>query len=92
MAKESRSYLSFGTPPQVSDPDALRVTKWLESVLNILVRRLNEPSELRLNVTYVAPVKPRAGMLAYADGTQWDPGSGEGLYRYTLAGSWTKVG
>ena len=33
-------------------------------------------------VTYEAPTKPRVGMRRYADGTQWNPGSGRGLYRY----------
>lgn len=33
-------------------------------------------------VCYEAPAKPRDGMRRYADGTQWDPGSGRGLYRY----------
>lgn len=30
------------------------------------------------------------GMLAYADGTNWDPGSGQGLYRYT-GSAWSLI-
>ena len=28
------------------------------------------------------PAKPRDGMVAYADGTNWNPGCGNGFYRY----------
>lgn len=41
--------------------------------------------------TYAAPTKPREGMLRNADGTQWNPGSGAGLYRYG-AGQWNFLG
>jgi len=35
----------------------------------------------------------RDGLLAYADGTNWDPGSGKGLYRYDGdTTSWVKIG
>ena len=36
------------------------------------------------------PPKPRDGMLALADGTNWNPGSGKGMYVY-LTGVWTKL-
>ena len=39
---------------------------------------------------YVAPTKPQIGQVEYADGTNWNPGSGEGLYEYTSSG-WTKL-
>ncbi len=39
------------------------------------------------DVTNVAPAKPREGDLRYADGTNWNPGGGAGLYRYT-SGAW----
>lgn len=42
------------------------------------------------DVLHAAPAKPRAGMVRYADGTDWNPGSGEGLYLYTSSG-WTKL-
>lgn len=34
-----------------------------------------------IEVRHVAPDKPRNG-LYYADGTNWNPGSGKGVYRY----------
>jgi hypothetical protein len=37
---------------------------------------------ITLKVHHVAPKKPRKGQVVYADGTNWDPGSGEGLYVY----------
>lgn len=37
------------------------------------------------------PTKPRVGLVAYADGTDWNPGSGEGLYVYKSTG-WAALG
>ena len=37
------------------------------------------------------PSKPRAGDVRYADGTNWNPGSGEGLYLYLSTGAWSKL-
>ena len=37
------------------------------------------------------PTTPADGMLAIADGTTWDPGSGKGLYRYDGA-AWNFCG
>jgi hypothetical protein len=34
-----------------------------------------------IDIRDVAPDKPRNG-LYYADGTNWNPGSGKGVYRY----------
>lgn len=35
-----------------------------------------------LDETHVAPTKPRTGDIRLADGTNWNPGSGRGLYYY----------
>lgn len=45
---------------------------------------------LMIPMRYSEPAKPREGMLAVADGTEWNPGSGKGLYEYR-AGSWAKL-
>lgn len=46
---------------------------------------------LLLKVTHVAPSKPREGEIREADGTNWDPGMGAGLY-IRRAGEWVKLG
>lgn len=45
---------------------------------------------IQFNVHYAAPDKPVVGQVYYADGTSWNPGTGEGLYLYTSAG-WSKL-
>lgn len=42
-------------------------------------------------VVYAYPPKPRDGMIRNFDGTQVNPGSGAGLYRYG-AGAWHFLG
>lgn len=44
-----------------------------------------------LEVTTAAPSKPRNGMLRRADGTNWNPGSGQGVYCY-YASAWHFLG
>lgn len=48
----------------------------------------------RLDLIYLyAEPKYYAGMIVLADGTDWDPGSGEGLYRRNLANTaWVFLG
>lgn len=80
-------------PPAVaaSNRELLGVVQWVDRALGALVPRLNEPSESRFVVLTEEPKKPRRGQLVYADGTYWDPGSGEGLYTYN-GFAWIPVG
>lgn len=39
-------------------------------------------------VFFAAPTRPRRGVLAYADGTHWNPGSGEGFYAFGSDAAW----
>lgn len=59
-----------------------------------LARALNEAQpEFVLHVLNATPKKTKPGMLVYADGTNWDPGSGEGVYRRDKTNSgWVFVG
>ena len=45
-----------------------------------------------LDVLNVAPDRPRQGDIRYGDGTNWNPGAGEGIYFFNAAGSWVKFG
>lgn len=42
-------------------------------------------------ISYSAPSRPREGMIAYADGTKWNPGAGAGMYYYSSAGTWLQM-
>ena len=55
---------------------------WLQRELNELKKALESASSDRgLKYLSAAPVRPYAGMEVLADGTNWDPGSGQGKYR-----------
>jgi len=54
-------------------------------------KKLTTTSIVNLQVSNVVPNKPRQGYLAYADGTNWNPGSGEGVYRYD-GSAWNYLG
>ena len=41
-------------------------------------------------VLHRAPENPRRGLVVFADGTDWNPGGGEGLYVYLSTG-WSKL-
>lgn len=46
-----------------------------------------------LQYQHAEPEKVRKGMLVLADGTDWDPGSGAGLYRRNEANNaWVFIG
>ena len=73
----------------------IREVAELREVIERLNNELREiervfASELRLPTLADAPPRPRDGTVAYADGTAWDPGSGEGVYAY-YNGTWNKL-
>jgi hypothetical protein len=46
-----------------------------------------------LQYLHAEPTRMRGGMFAMADGTDWDPGSGAGLYRRSEANdAWVFIG
>lgn len=75
---------AFPTKPE----DMIR---YLQETLRGLNARLTEVEMSLSLVRYAAPSKLREGMVRFADGTSWDPGSGKGLYIY-YSGAWNKLG
>jgi len=57
---------------------------------NTIAQVFNLQDFVKLEETNVAPEKPRAGEVRYADGTNWNPGSGIGIYAY-YSGTWNKL-
>lgn len=52
---------------------------------------INELLLMQSPVSAGAPLRPRIGMLRYADGIAWNPGSGEGHYEYRSDAAWHKL-
>lgn len=66
---------------QTADEELKRVSEAMQSPNELLI----------LAPLAVAPKKPRDGVIAMADGVNWNPGSGPGFYGYR-AGSWRLLG
>lgn len=81
-------YLPQTAPPNIQTIDELR--QWIEEELRRLANVLTVVDDVTFKVTYAAPPGPVAGMVVFADGTTWNPGSGRGLYEYRL-NSWVKL-
>lgn len=80
---------SVGNPGEIKTLEQLtRYVRDLEARCAVAIQRL---ADGQIDVTHAAPEKPRNGMLRNADGTNWNPGSGAGLYRYG-GGVWNFLG
>ena len=76
-------------PPVENTPEALK--EWVDNELNRVQQSFNAMEFIRLKEFYSAPVKVFTGMIVLADGTSWDPGSGQGVYCYYNS-QWNKLG
>lgn len=56
----------------------------------IRVPKTNLYELIWLNVQTAEPSDPQDGWIVYADGTSWDPSSGEGIYAYYNS-QWNKL-
>lgn len=76
--------------PQSADEDFRKLVRWAENEFQRLARSLTETGLVPMQELHVEPEKPREGMLARADGTDWNPGGGKGTYEY-VDGAWVKL-
>lgn len=68
-------------------PGASVVAEWLYRELLAVSAAMGLPTHLVFDVLSIEPVRPQDGMVAYADGSGWNPGDGEGFYAY-INGAW----
>lgn len=85
----SREFLRFNHANPPSDPEEL--PGYLNETFIELGAVVDLLRDGHLDVVYAAPTKPSQGDIRYADGTSWNPGSGEGIYFFNAAGSWVKL-
>lgn len=79
--------------PYIPAPAPLQVSPEVRQYLDQEMRRIADV--LQLQTLYAAPLaeapaRPENGTIAYADGSNWNPGSGEGFYGYEN-GAWVKL-
>lgn len=82
------------TSPVLKDPETRRMMQelytYIQQEFQALAREFQEMDAVELRTRHTAPAKPREGMLVMADGTNWNPGAGIGVYAY-IAGAWVKL-
>ena len=76
--------------PKNVPADPAQLPGFLRDELENVSKATRAPT-LQLEVLYVAPTRPREGLIAFADGTSWNPGAGAGVYGYH-SGTWNKLG
>lgn len=77
--------------PTIPPTDPALLPGFLLQELANLRKALEDPQPyLFLDTLSVAPIRPRDGMLVKADGTNWNPGGGAGLYAY-VGTTWVKL-
>ena len=85
------SYTQDPMPP-IADEEAQTLASYVDDQLGKIMQSLVEQNEVELRPSTRAPLKPREGMIVYADGTHWDPGAGKGAYVYKGGGGWVLLG
>jgi len=78
------------SPAQVPD-DNNELRRFLGSELNKIQMAISALSLGHIDKTHVAPAKPREGDIRFADGTNWNPSGGKGIYYYDGA-AWKLLG
>lgn len=76
--------------PQISAATTVEeLVRFVEEELRQVEKGQAETTALDLRPIFAEPLRPREGLIVYADGTTWDPGSGEGVYVYQN-GVWSR--
>lgn len=87
-----QQYVPGRAPTPSGDPadEASKVREWMEKELRNVAQTFANQGFVQATVLNEEPPRPRNGMIVYADGTDWNPGSGEGFYGYQN-GAWVKL-
>ena len=74
--------------PQRGLPRNLRL--WLATEFQLIANALANVDNVTLTPLASEPERLTDGMIVYANGTDWNPGSGAGVYA-RQAGAWVKL-
>lgn len=76
-------------PSYLSEHDDL--AQYIGVELRRIANTLDQLATGHIDPSYSAPDRPKDGDIRYADGTSWNPGSGEGFYGYANS-AWAFLG
>ncbi len=79
----------YSPNPVPSDPKDL--PRYIFEEFLKLQGALEENPTTFIEVKNTTPSRKKQGDIVYADGTNFDPGSGEGIYFVNAAGNYTKL-
>lgn len=82
--------MAFNYSPGIVPRDKDDLVRFLEDELNRISAIIAILIQGHLTRNDVAPSKPREGDVRFADGTNWDPGNGKGIYWYD-GSSWIAI-
>lgn len=77
--------------PGLIPDDSKAIPRFLAEELRKLASVVNLGLVKEVEFLHVAPAKPREGDICGADGVDWNPGGGKGVYTYYSA-TWNKLG
>lgn len=75
--------------PRSELPDVETLARYVERELQALSRSFGGNDQVPFVELHAEPARPRLGQMVYADGSDWDPGEGAGIYTYSGSG-WVK--
>ena len=79
----------YSPNPVPSDPEDL--PRYIFEELLKLQGAIEENPTTFIEVKNSTPARKNQGDIVFADGTNFDPGSGEGIYFVNAAGNYTKL-
>lgn len=85
--------MQFAVQIPVNLKDPLEILRALNEALNQVGLTFADNESLKLTEMHAAPEYVEHGRIYFADGADWDPGSGRGVYMYDEAGpTWRLLG
>jgi len=72
--------------------DVKRLGEYLYRELQNISREMQSGivEQIQLAELHAEPTRPRNGMIVRADGSDWNPSGGAGIYAY-ISGAWVKL-